>query len=159
MSYGWRAFSLFGAGALFGLVASAVLFAPPELGNQPPPWSHWAREQGPVGATPQTAGAPAPQPVAAAPVPPAAIAVPATVEPAVVAADAAPTPPVAEVVAVSTTPMVKKRKVQKEEPTVDTSTLGAGPAAYPVSVAPEAVRPPPEEALPRSEPDASDPSR
>lgn len=160
MSYSWRAFSLFGAGVLFGLVASAVLFAPPEMANQPPPWEHWARKQAP-GAAANTAVVPTPevQPVAAAANPPAAMQPPAPAEPPVVAAEASSAPPAAPVVTASTTPAVKKRKVPKEEPAADTGTLGAGPAAYPVSVAPEGLRPQPDEALPRTVSDTSDPSR
>lgn len=156
MRYGWRAFSLFGAGALFGLVASAVLFAPPELQDQPSPWGRWAWDKGaaasPMALAANTA-APSPAVTAATPpVDPVAVA-PATALVAETALAASP------VVTVGSPPAPKKRKVQKVESAPDTAMAGAGPAPYPVSVAPEFVRPPQDEAPSRGERDGADPSR
>ena len=53
----------------------------------------------------------------------------------------------------------KKRKVQIEEPLVDTSVAGAGPAPDTTRVEPEAFRAPAEDAVPRSDAEGIDPSR
>jgi hypothetical protein len=165
MSHGWRSWSLFGAGTLFGVVASAVLFAPPEFANAPAPWELWARDQGnafagtrTVGAGPALAAAPAPaQPAAVAPTATAAAPDPVALVPAPALATSAPPP---EIVAkVSRPPAPKKPKVQTEVPFVDTSTAGAGPAQAAVSVEPEGPRAPAEYSAPRSDNEGSDPSR
>lgn len=161
MRYGWRGWSLFGAGTLFGVVVGAVLYAPPELGNQPPPWQHWARDQDGTAAAMRAAGAVPAQPAAAAP-PQSASAAPEPMASASAPAPVAEAPvPVPQVVAsgqatakvanVSRAPAAKKQKVQSEVLTIDTSVAGAGPAPATARVEPEAFRAPAEQALPRNE--------
>jgi hypothetical protein len=146
-------------GALFGMLASAVLYAPPELANQPPPWQHRPWDQGAAAAATHTAGAgPAQAPASAPVIEPAAAILPA-VDPATPPQVAASAQPPAEVAIVSPAPAPKKRKVQIEVPAVDTSAAGAGPAPDPVRVEPEAPRAPAEYTVPRSDGETTDPSR
>ncbi|MDB5859975.1 MAG: hypothetical protein JWQ76_3664 [Ramlibacter sp.] len=151
---------MFGGGALFGLLAGAALYAPPDLGNQPPPWAHWARDQGGAAAATRTSGAGPAQPPVSATAPPAS----AAPEPVAAVSDPVPVvqPVPAPQVASSAQPpakVAKKRKVQSEEPHVDTSVAGAGPAPDTPPVEPEALRAPAEYALPRSDGEGVDASR
>jgi hypothetical protein len=128
---------MFGAGALFGVVAGGVLYAPPEVANQPAPWELWARGRVDAVATPAQA------PVAQAP---AAVAEPA---PPVIAEIAAPPQAAASSaeatkVAVASRPAPARKKPRVEEPAVDTTASGAGPAPEPVRVQPEPIRVQPE---------------
>lgn len=183
MRYGWRAWSFFGAGALFGLLAGAALYAPPELENQPPPWEHWTWNRGAAAAGTDTAGAAAAQPATSAPdqqsapaaaTPMAAAAEAAALAPAPVVETAAavslPSPDPAPQAASFAQPPVKVAKARlaavarkQAEPTeehlVDTSTVGAGPAPEPARIEPEAPRAPAEFAPPRSETEPIDASR
>jgi hypothetical protein len=170
MRYGWRAWSLFGTGTLFGLLAGAALYAPPEMADQPPPWDHWARDKGQataatqaVAATPAPAASAAPAPMAAASDAAAVVQSPlanpaetsttlAAAAPPAVPPVASSTEPPAKVATAIRTAAPKKRKVESEEPAVDTSVAGAGPATSLVTrVEPEAVQAPSEAAPPRAE--------
>jgi hypothetical protein len=161
-------------GTLFGLLAGAALHAPPELAYQPPPWDHWALKP----ATHMTGAGPAPvtfapaQPASPAPVAagsdPAPVAQAPVLEamalPAVVAPEPTPQPatfaqPSAKGLKVSRASALKARSVQIEEPAVDTSVAGAGPASSTTHLEPEAPRAPAEYALPRSEGEFIDLSR
>jgi pyruvate dehydrogenase E2 component (dihydrolipoamide acetyltransferase) len=186
MRYGWRAWSFFGAGALFGLLAGAALYAPPELEHQPPPWEHWTWNRGTAAAATGTAGAapaqPAPSapeqqsaPAAAAPMAAAAEAAALAPAPVVEAAVSLPPPDPAPQAASFAQPPVKVAKARRaavarkqaepsEEHLVDTATVGAGPAPEPARIEParlepEAPRAPAEFALPRSEAEPIDISR
>ncbi|MCG2592219.1 hypothetical protein LZ009_05435 [Ramlibacter sp. XY19] len=159
MSYAWRSWSMFGVGTLFGVVMGGVLYAPPELANQPPPWQLWSRMQAAPAVDTHASGAgPAPlaatAPVAAAPV---------TAAPEPVAAASAPVPEVQAPLAAASAPVLTashtpaKRKVRVEESTV---SAAAAPSQEGIRVAPEPLPAPVELAPARAEGEANaDPSR
>lgn len=84
---------MFGAGLVLGSLATGVLFAPPELANQPPPWEHVAQDQARAAAATHAAGAGPAQPVLAAAVQPALAASAAAPQPLALAAVSAASQP------------------------------------------------------------------
>jgi hypothetical protein len=160
---------MFGVGTLFGVVMGGVLYAPPELANQPAPWQLWARMQGaPVVDTHVSGAGPAPvatlAPLAtAAPVAPAAVPTPAAPEP--VAAASAPMPEAQPALAAASAPVVvasrapAKRKVHVEESTVAAQSDSA-PSQQGLRVAPEPLPAPVDLPPARADGEANaDPSR